>query len=157
MNLLIQPLGTLHDRQAFDCGDADLNRWLVQVARQHKDKRVSSTFVAVDPENGSSILGYYAISLAELLNAELPSAHRKRLPLRVPVFRLGRLAVDHRHQGRGLGEFLLFDALDRATRVASEIGGVGLVVNAKPGAVAFYQRYGFEVMADHPLNLFLTL
>ena len=52
---------------------------------------------------------------------------------------------------------MLFDAIDRATRIASEVGGVGLVVDAKPVAVEFYQKYGFEQMADHPQNLFLPL
>ena len=50
---------------------------------------------------------------------------------------------------------MLFDAITRTTRIANEIGGIGLVVNAKPTAVNFYQHYGFEQMADHPQNLFL--
>jgi hypothetical protein len=41
------------------------------------------------------------------------------------------------------------------TRIAKEVGGIGLVVNAKLSAVGFYQKYGFEQMADHQLNLFL--
>ena len=50
---------------------------------------------------------------------------------------------------------MLFDALERTTRISGEVGGIGLVVNAKHSAVDFYQRYGFEQMADHPQNLFL--
>jgi predicted GNAT family N-acyltransferase len=42
-------------------------------------------------------------------------------------------------------------------RIASEVGGVGLVVNAKASAVDFYKRYGFKQMVDHPFNLFLPL
>jgi len=52
---------------------------------------------------------------------------------------------------------MLFDAIDRVTRIASEVGGIGLVVNAKPPAVEFHKRYGLEQMADHPLNLFLPI
>ena len=52
---------------------------------------------------------------------------------------------------------MLFDAIDRVIRIASEVGGVGLVVDAKPQAVDFYKRYGFETMADHPLHLFLLI
>jgi len=149
--MLVLPLNDGHDRQGFDCGDADLNRWLHQTARQHKEKGVSSTFVAVTVPSSPDVLGYYAVSLAELVSPDLPAQHRKRLPLKVPAFRLGRLA------GQGIGEHLLFDAIDRVTRIASDVGGVGLVVNAKSGAVEFYRRYGFEPMADHPLNLFLPL
>jgi len=63
----------------------------------------------------------------------------------------------HYQQGKGIGAFMLFDAIDRVTRIASEVGGIGLVVNARPPAAEFYKRYGFEQMADHPLNLFLSI
>jgi GNAT superfamily N-acetyltransferase len=155
--MLVLPLNAGHDRKGFDCGDVELNSWLGQVARQHKEKGVSSTFVAVADDASPEVLGFYAISLAELVNSDLPAQHRKRLPTKVPVFRLGRLATSRNHQGKGVGEFMLFDAIDRATRIASEVGGVGLVVNAKHTAVDFYKRYGFEQMADHPHNLFLPL
>lgn len=153
--MLVLPLDDRHDRKRFDCGDADLNGWLKETARQHKEKGVSSTFVSVADETSAEILGFYAISLAELANSNLPAQYAKRLPVRVPVFRLGRLATASGHQGKGIGEFMLFDAIDRATRISGEVGGIGLVVNAKHSAVDFYQRYGFEQMADHPQNLFL--
>jgi GNAT superfamily N-acetyltransferase len=154
--MLVLPLDDRHDRKSFDCGDTDLNGWLKQTARQHKEKGVSSTFVSVADETSAEILGFYALSLAELINANLPAQYGKRLPTKVPAFRLGRLATALGHRGKGIGEFMLFDAIDRATRIAGEVGGIGLVVNAKLSAVDFYQRYGFERMADHPQNLFLT-
>ena len=153
--MLVLPLNDRHDRKSFDCGDADLNGWFRQTAKQHKEKGVSSTFVAVADEASIEVLGYYAISLAELVNADLPAQYGKRLPNKVPVFRLGRLASTIQRQRKGIGEHLLFDAIDRAERIAIEVGGIGLVVNAKHSAVEFYQKYGFEQMADHPLNLFL--
>lgn len=155
--MLVLPLNDRHDRSGFDCGDDELNRWFAQVARQHKKKGVSSTFVAVADEASTEALGFYAISLAELVNADLPAQYRKRLPGKVPVFRLGRLATAKNHQGRRIGEFMLFDAIDRVTRIALEVGGAGLVVNAKPAAVGFYQQYGFEQMMDHPQNLFVPI
>lgn len=155
--MLVLPLSKWHDRIGFDCGDAQLNGWFTQVAKQHKEKGVSSTFVVTATELSAEVLGFYAISMAELVNDDLPVLLRKRLPAKVPVFRLGRLATSKSQQGKGVGEFMLFDAIDRITRIASEVGGVGLVVNAKPPAVDFYKRYGFEPMADHPLNLFLPI
>ncbi|MDP3438137.1 MAG: GNAT family N-acetyltransferase [Azonexus sp.] len=73
------------------------------------------------------------------------------------MFRLGRLATAMKHRRNGIGEHLLFDAIDRVTRIAKEVGGIGLVVNAKHSAVEFYQKYGFEQMADHSQNLFLSI
>lgn len=155
--MIFLPLNSQHDRKGFDCGNDDLNRWFSQVARQHKDRGVSSTFVAVADSTSTEVLGYYAITVAELVNVDLPEQYRKRLPEKVPVFRLGRLAVSVRHKGQRIGESLLFDAIDRITRISQEVGGVGIVVNAKPTAIDFYKQYGFEQMADHPLNLFLPI
>lgn len=155
--MIFLPLNSQHDRKGFDCGNNDLNQWFAQVARQHKDRGISSTFVAVADGAGAEVLGFYAITVAELVSADLPEQFRKRLPAKVPAFRLGRLAVSIKHQGQRIGESLLFDALDRVMRISQEIGGIGLVVNAKLSPVELYQQYGFEPMADHPHNLFLPL
>jgi GNAT superfamily N-acetyltransferase len=155
--MLVLPLNDRHDRTGFDCGDAELNGWFAQVAKQHKEKGISSTFVAVADEAGMEVFGFYVISLAELVNTNLPVQYRKRLPTKQPVFRLGRLATAKSHERKGIGEYMFFDAIDRLTHIAKDVGGIGLVANAKPSAVSFYNRYGFEQMADHPRDLFLPL
>lgn len=62
----VLPLTGSHDRQGFDCGRQELNDWLRQVARQHQDKGLSKTFVAVRDDAPVPIRGYYALTLAEL-------------------------------------------------------------------------------------------
>lgn len=152
----IQPLTGSHDRQGFDCDRRELNDWLQQVARQHQDKGLSKTFVAIREEEPTLICGYYALTLAELDSRHLPDAWRKKLPRRIPGVRLGRLAVDKTFQGKGLGELLLVDALMRTRRIAIEAGGIGLFVDALDGqAAGYYQRLGFEAMPDNPLLMFL--
>ena len=153
----ILPLTGSHNRQVFDCGRAELNDWLSQVARQHQDKGLSKTFVAVREETPTRICGYYALTLAELDNQHLPIVWRKKLPRRIPGVRLGRLAIDKAYQGKGLGELLLIDALTRARRIYIEAGGIGLFVDAMDEqAAAYYQRFGFVVSPDNPLLLFLS-
>jgi GNAT superfamily N-acetyltransferase len=153
----IQPLTGNHDRQGFDCGRRELNDWLQQVARQHQDKGLSKTFIAIREEEPELICGYYALTLAELDSRHLPDAWRKKLPRRIPGVRLGRLAVDKTFQGKGLGELLLVDALMRTRRIAIEAGGIGLFVDAIDAqAATYYQRFGFEAMPDNPLLLFLS-
>ena len=152
----VLPLAGSHDRQAFDCGRQDLNDWLRQVARQHQDRGLSKTFVAVREEEPARICGYYALTLAELENRHLPDTWRKKLPRRIPGVRLGRLAVDKRHQGKRLGELLLVDALTRAQRIYTEAGGIGLFVDALDArAAGYHRRFGFEASPDNPLLLFL--
>ena len=153
----LHPLAGSHDRLAFDCGRQQLNDWLRQVARQHQDKGLSKTFVAVRKESPARICGYYALTLAELENRHLPEAWRKKLPRRIPGVRLGRLAVDRLHQGKGLGELLLVDALTRAQRIYTEAGGIGLFVDAlDERAAGYYRSFGFEASPDNPLLLFLS-
>jgi GNAT superfamily N-acetyltransferase len=153
----IQPLTGSHSKQGFDCGSTSLNNWLQQVARQHQDKGLSKTFVATLEENPTQICGYYALTLAELDSQHLPQDWRKKMPRRIPGVRLGRLAVDARYQGKGLGALLLVDALSRAARIYREAGGIGLFVDAlDEPAAAFYQRFGFAAAPDNPLLLFLS-
>ncbi len=153
----VLPLAGNHDRQSFDCGRQELNDWLQQVARQHQDKGLSKTFVAIRDEAPTLVCGYYALALAELESQHLPQAWRKKLSRRIPGVRLGRLAVDRQYQGKGLGELLLIDALTRARRIYAEAGGIGLFVDALDAqAAGYYRRFGFDASPDNPLLLFLS-
>jgi len=147
-----------HDRQGFDCGRPPLNGWLQQVARQHQEKGLSKTYVAIREEAPERICGFYALTLAELENRNLPPAWRKKLPRRIPGVRLGRLAVDLRYQRKGLGDLLLADALARARIIYAQGGGIGLFVDAmNEQAAGYYLRLGFQASPDNPLLLFLPV
>ena len=154
--MLVQPLTGSHDRQGFDCARVELNLWLRQVARQHQDKGLSRTYVAVQDETPQRICGFYALTLAEVDSTHLPLAARKNFPRRIPGVRLGRLAVDVAYQRKKLGELLLVDALRRAQSIYASAGGVGLFVDAlDERAAAFYRRFGFQSAPDQPRLLFL--
>lgn len=147
-----------HDRRAFDCGREELNQWLREVARQHQEKGLSKTFVAVDDTALHEIHGYYALAVSELDNQHLPDSCKKRLPRRIPGVRLGRLAVDRCCQGKGLGELLLVDAIARVRRIQQEAGVAGLFVDAlDESAAAFYRHFGFLASPSNPLMLYLPL
>lgn len=61
--MIFLPLNTRHDRKGFDCGDSDLNKWFAQVARKHKEKGVSSIFVAVAEGSSTEVLGFKVTDL----------------------------------------------------------------------------------------------
>ncbi len=156
--MLIVPLTGSHDRPGFDCGRAELNDWLRNVARQHQDKGLSKTFVAVLESRPAQICAYYALTLTEVDTHALIERRRKKLPRMIPGVRLGRLAVDRRCQGKRLGELLLMDAIDRVRLIHGHAGVVGLFVDAlDEQAARFYARYGFEAFEDEPLKLFLPV
>jgi len=151
------PLSKHHDRAAFDCGDTDLNVYLQRYARQNHESGGAKCFLAVARDTPARILGFYTLSPASIEYSRTPALAKKRLArYDVPVFRLGRLAVDRSVQGRGLGGALLLRAADRCMRVANEVGGVGVLIDAKDERAAeWYANYGAVALLDAPLSLVL--
>ena len=151
---LIEPLSSHHDRKSFTCGVAALDDYLRRFARQHAEVNISRTYVAVQ---GAEIFGFYSLAMAGIRKENLPARHADRFPnFPMPVACLARLAVALPHQGKGLGELLLADALQRCLRLSAEIGMIGVVVDAKDEQTRrWYERYEFERLPDSPLTLWL--
>jgi len=162
MTVEIRPLDRSDDRQAFRSGDEALDLYFHRYAGQNQFRHhVGVTYVAVEER----ILGFVTVSPGSLDAGDLPSG-RKAPPYPVPILRVARLAVDQEARGRGLGKALLRFTIELAERMARELGCVGLVVDAKPGAEEFYRRYGFvplEVLEGaapqrpEPTTMFLAL
>lgn len=147
--------GDVHDRTGFDCREPELNDYLRFTARQHADKGYAQVWVAVGEPRSSEVIGYYALSMTSLAPDEVP---RRAGVRKVPALLLGRLAVDHRYQGQGIGVRLLIDAHRRALLVARHVGVHALIVDAlHDRAAAFYRKYGFEELTTGPLRLFRTI
>lgn len=121
---------------------------------------IAVIYVLVPADQPTTIAGYYSLSSTAVRMADLPETTRKRLPRYplVPATLLGRLAVAGTHRGRGLGERLLIDALQRSLTASRSVASVAVIVDAKDTAgAAFYARYGFIAFPDHPLRLFLPI
>lgn len=150
-------LAKSHDRAAFDCDDPDFNEYLKRYARQNHESGSSKCFIAISPTAPTRVLGYYTLSPACLAYSRVPESAKKGLAhYDVPVFRLGRLATDKAVQGRGLGGAPIIRAGERCMRVAQEVGGVALLIDAKDGRVAqWYGEFGAKPLLDAPLSLVL--
>jgi len=156
--LRIEPLRRDHDRARFDCGEPDLDRYVSRFARQNQDFGLTRTFVAVS-DDSTRVWGYYSLTVDAIDKANLPYTAVRRFPdYPVPIVKLARLAVDRSQQGKGLGGYLLVDAMSRCLRVAEDVGIAALIVDAKhEQAKAFYLRYNFEATPDRPLTLWMSL
>jgi GNAT superfamily N-acetyltransferase len=139
----VRQLRSTDDRSQFTSGDIDLDRFFRRFAGQNQFRHhLGATYVVVE---GEDILGFATVSAGQIEIDDLPETRRKKLPrYPLPVIRLARLAVAERAQQRGVGGLLLRAVFRIAHETADSIGCVGVVVDAKPEAVAYYQRYGFE-------------
>lgn len=153
-NWIEEPINKHHKRADFDCGNEALNQFLQCYARQSHDKGGAKTYLAVHYEK---ILGYYSISPASVAYDRAPKIVKRDLARHdVPVFRLNRLAVDVSTQSKGLGGQLLLAAGRRCLRVATQIGGVALLIDAKDEKIAhWYASFGAVALLDVPLSLLL--
>jgi ribosomal protein S18 acetylase RimI-like enzyme len=150
-------LGDAHDRSSFDCGDEALDRYVRTQVTQDIRRHIANCFVAVESATGR-LAAYYTLSAGSVPFTDLPVEESRRLPRypTVPAVRMGRLAVDRKFQGAGLGAAMLADATARALQ--ADVAAFMLVVDAKnERAVSFYQRHGFRSIAGSPRTLFLPL
>jgi GNAT superfamily N-acetyltransferase len=152
----IEALSVAHDRKSFSCGIEALDRYFREFATQDVKRRLSNCFVAA-AEDGA-VAGYYTFAATGIPLVELPVDVTKRLPRYelMPAGLIGRLAVDRKFQGRGLGGALLLDAAARAALCDPAI--FALLVEAKDeGAAQFYRHHGFRSFATNPGTLFLPI
>jgi ribosomal protein S18 acetylase RimI-like enzyme len=151
----LEPLSDEHDRSSFACGEEA--RYLRTQATQDIRRRIASCFVAIEVATGQ-LAAYYTIASAGVPVTELPSDVIKRLPRypMLPAVRIGRLAVDVKFHGRGLGGSILADAVRRTLQAPPAV--FTLLVDAKNDrAAGFYKHYGFLPLASQPRTLFLPL
>jgi len=154
--LAVEKLRPEHVVADFDCGSAELNRFLARFALINQRAGSAQTYVAC---RGETVLGYYSLTVGDVAHADAPARVSKGLARHpVPVMLLARLAVDRREHGLGLGKGLLKDALRRTLQAADIAGIRALLVHAKDEeARAFYEHFEFAPSPSDPLHLFLVL
>jgi len=138
----IRALRPTDDRSTFRSGDEALDRFLHRYAGQNQFRHyLGVTYVAVD---GGRVLGFATVAPRHIVIEDLPERARKKLPsYPLPVLGLARLAIDESARGAGLGARLLRYVLELAVKMADELGCAGVVIDAKPGAIDFYAKFGF--------------
>ena len=150
----VELLADDHVVDEFECGAAELDRWLQRSARVAASTGSAATYVLC---RGSQVVGYYALAMSSVARAVAPSRLGRGMPDPVPVVLLARLAVARSEQGRKLGGHLLVDALRRCVRGGHEFGARAIVVDAiDEEAAAFYVHFGFHELEGHRLWRRLT-
>ncbi len=147
-----------HQRGPFSCGTADLDDWIKKYASQSQASGTTRVFVASPVEDETVIAGFYSLHLGSLERQRGSLAASRRSPDPIPAVVMGRLAVDGKFTGLGLGEALLRDALVRTLLIASNAGAKIFLVHAKDErAKSFYLHYDFQVSPVDDLTLMLLV
>ncbi|MBV9385662.1 MAG: GNAT family N-acetyltransferase [Chroococcidiopsidaceae cyanobacterium CP_BM_ER_R8_30] len=157
LELDVVQLSKKHNRTIFSCGNAELDRYIREQARQDSNKYCARPFVLIDKNDDTRIIGYHTLSSAIVVLTDLPSELTKKFPRYpiIPATLLGRLAVEQQFQGRKLGTILFMHALEQALKSSITLASAVVIVDAKDsGAVGFYKRFGFKPIMDQPLRLY---
>jgi GNAT superfamily N-acetyltransferase len=150
MSNKIELLNTALNKKTFSCGKEMLDNYLHLQASQDVKRKLCVVFALFED---TTIKGYYALSSASVPADLVPDIIKKKMPRsyeNLPVTLLGRLAVDLKFKGQGLGAMMLLDALKRSFEIASHsLGSIGVVVDPLDSeAIAFYEKFGFVLLPD---------
>lgn len=153
----IRKLSATDQVGAFDCGQAALNQFLQRYALVNQKANSSQTYACC--QSDGVVVGFYSLAVGSIDPESAPSRVKKGLARHsVPVMILARLAVDRKHQRKGLGQALLKDALLRTAQAADIAGIRCLLVHAKDEAARqWYESWEFESSPTDPYHLFLMV
>lgn len=146
-----------HDRAGFQSGDAVLDEWLRRYAGQNRRRDTAATWVIVDAHDG--VVAYATIAMTAVDRATAPDAVGQQAPDPVPALLIGRLAVDERHAGRGVGTALVGHVLATAVELNTKAACRAVIVSAQHAAArSWWERLGFipfEPESNQSLDLYL--
>jgi GNAT superfamily N-acetyltransferase len=113
-NILIEPLGPQHDREAFSCGVRYIDTFLKKKCLDAHEVFKVRAYAARRAED-NMVLGYYTLSLTALKPEDTgpEEAHEKFGTWAIPFVYLGLLGVSEHVSGKGIGSALMLDAFKR--------------------------------------------
>ena len=142
-----------HDPRGFDCGNEQMNRWLVDHALASQKADLARTYLLL--RNGT-VVGYVSLTTGSIRREAAPKRYARGTPRHpIPTILIARLAIDQRHQGQRLGSRLLAEALRLAVAASDAAAARLVVVDAiDEQAARFYRRWGFIDAPENPNRLF---
>ena len=150
MSFLTVCLDSSHIKNEFSCGKEMLDNYIQKQASQDTKRKLSACFVLAGADK--KVQGYFTLSNSSIPLEMVPDSFRKRLPksyTSIPTSLLGRLAIDSKYKGKGIGRNLLVEALKRCHLISKEIGSYAVIVDPiDEDAENFYVKYGFIKLPD---------
>ena len=152
-----KPLSTSTDLSNFDCGDLDINDFLIIDALSYQEQRMANTYLFFDDPT-QQIVAYFSASSDNLKSETFENRtwnrlHRKTKipnPKRIrnyPSVKVGRLGINSLFHKKGLGSQLL-DFIKVWIFRDAQIANRFILVDAynKASVVEFYQKNDFTLL-----------
>ena len=149
----IESLQKIHNRSGFNSETPLLDDYIKKQASQDERRDLSACYVLVNDRD--VVLAYYTLSANAIPKDDLPDDWVKKLRLPgsyidLPAVLLGRLAVDKQEKGKGYGELMLLDVLQRCLLLSKQLGTLAVIADPiDDKAMRFYQKYGFQKLQSN--------
>jgi GNAT superfamily N-acetyltransferase len=132
-----------HDREQFDSGEPVLDEWLRRYAGPNRRRDTAATWVIADARD--VVVACASVAMTGIDRSAAPEVLAKGAPDPVPALLLGRLAVDHRYAGLGIGSTLAAHVLATAVELNEKAACRAVVVSAlTQRARTWWERLGFH-------------
>ena len=148
--MTVVPLTLDYKLTEFDCGDSDLNEFLLEDAKHFLAKRIANTFIL---EDDGRIAAYFCllndkISRLEVTNSQwrkvkdsFPDGKKFRS---YPTIKIGRFAVSKDYHGQNLGTELMKGIKYLLNAGKNQSAFRFLTVDAYLSVIEFYRKNGFK-------------
>lgn len=147
MSYEIEKLTSNHDVSDFDCGDADIDRFL-KTAFERQEQYYSVTYVMISKEN-EDILAYATVANGVIKMADLDEDPFGDFSYpEMPALLLGRLGRDKKYHGDGLGKIMVKYCIGLAHEISKTVGCRVVYVDSYISKVPLYEDLGFRKCSE---------
>ncbi|MDE5920820.1 MAG: GNAT family N-acetyltransferase [Paramuribaculum sp.] len=141
--------------KSFDCGDADLNDFLLSDAINYYKSMMALTYLLEDNENDKTV-AYYSLlndkivfdpdekKLWNRLNRHIANSKRRK---EYPAVKIGRLAISKDYAGKQIGRSIILQ-LKYVFATMRRSACRFITADAYAAAVPFYEKCGFMFLSE---------
>lgn len=154
--MILKKLESIKTIKPFDCGDSDLNGFLMDDSRNYHQQFLAHTYVI---ENDFLTIGYFSLLTDKISKSDLDKnlwrKLRKDIPHEkhydsYPAIKIGRLAISSHFKGMGIGTNVL-NAIKLRLSANEEYAACRfLTVDAYKEAVDYYLKNRFLPLLKEP-------
>lgn len=147
-----------YEMKPFDCGDAELNGFLVDDAKYYLKQKIANTFIL---EDENQIIAYVSLLNDKISKQEVTKStwrkvkknfpHEKHFSS-YPAIKIGRFAVSLHYKNQGIGSELMSYLKDTLFNKDGYSAFRFLTVDAYLEAIPFYEKNDFKMLLSEEEN-----